>query len=519
MNEHFDFLVDKFRNKKVAILCGAGISFNSGAPTVIPYLKEFLKKMEMEQTDIDTVLSANIPFELVNEIVDITTINILKPLLTGMFSGLEPNLNHFLLANLIKKNFLNSILTTNFDTLIEQACLESNVPIDVLKLNGDFQLFDPNKIFLVKIHGCIDFPEITVGNIKLLTSNLLIPTREKVIRSLFKDGPNEVVLILGYSSSDIFDIIPIIKSIESSNKKVYIVNHTSGDKIIVEKLSLSDYDGTYCKFEGFQISTNTDILVNYIWDRLMIDVPKPPAPLIKLTLQQKLDIIFNDFEVSQKMHFCGALLRTIDLHQKSLHYLHIALSKSNDIDLIKKGKLNATISNVYFRLNQLKLSKFYLFESAKIAQELNDATGLVFMFSSLGNIFRKYGKYERSNAFYFKAGEIISKRNDSKMDSDREIASLLFNIAKNFTKIHKYEKAVSINKKAFQHAEVSGEFTLQAQILLDLAINEYNLGNRNSCYEYLGKAKEKAYKIKKNELIIGIEKFLEFVVNNDNIIQ
>ncbi len=70
----------------------------------------------------------------------------------------KPNLNHYLIARLSLLGYCKVIITTNFDTLIEQAFKEvNNSNIKVYKTQNEIRNidFDYNGTILIKIHGCV----------------------------------------------------------------------------------------------------------------------------------------------------------------------------------------------------------------------------------------------------------------------------------------------------------------------------------------------------------------------------
>src|SRR6266481_1240626 len=96
----------------------------------------------------------------------------------------EPNTTHAFLAKLAKRNYLQSIVTTNFDLLLEKALRDEHVDFAVFADEAQFQQI-PNgadRVRLIKIHGSAhDFESIRT-TITQLAKRELSEARADVIR-------------------------------------------------------------------------------------------------------------------------------------------------------------------------------------------------------------------------------------------------------------------------------------------------------------------------------------------------
>lgn len=226
------------KEKEVGIFCGAGISKNSGLPLANEIKQYILKKLPIDEKDIQEIISSNLPFEVFIEIISENTdiSRILK-----IFEIGEPNTNHILIAKLAKNGYLKTIFTTNFDLLIEKALekegLEKNkdfvVYCDEEQFSGiDFESIPDKLIRIFKIHGSVDNRESIRTTTKAIASMALSDRRMNVIRYLFSTGNHKKVLALGYSCSDEFDITPQIQSIKENRKEIIFVEHFEKGKEI-----------------------------------------------------------------------------------------------------------------------------------------------------------------------------------------------------------------------------------------------------------------------------------------------
>jgi tetratricopeptide (TPR) repeat protein len=90
-----------------------------------------------------------------------------------------------------------------------------------------------------------------------------------VIRHLFSSGEHKAVLVLGYSCSDVFDIIPQILSIQDSGIQVFFVKHSHDPNVLsIKTLSAEIGNNPFRHFFGKWIVCDTDLLIKTLWNEL-----------------------------------------------------------------------------------------------------------------------------------------------------------------------------------------------------------------------------------------------------------
>ena len=118
----------------------------------------------------------------------------------------------------------------------------------------------------MKLHGSADSEGPVLATfelVSLLGAQKVIPT----VKHLFSTGRHKAVLILGYSCSDLFDIIPAIRAIERDKRKeVFLVEHS--DKDSVEDIGEPGKGNPFEGFKGLRIRCNTDDFVSNLRRRL-----------------------------------------------------------------------------------------------------------------------------------------------------------------------------------------------------------------------------------------------------------
>ena len=230
-------ITESIKKGKLAIFCGAGISYDSGIPTVDKIIPPILDKLGMDKEEKDKVWNSSLPFEAFMQILSENSETEDFFELLEIFKKGIPNTNHIFFAKLAKAGLLKTICTTNFDTLIEQAFekekLKKNIDYQVFSKEEDFGKIDWNdKIKIIKIHGCITDKENMVVVMKRVAAQEYSEQRQTIINQIFSIGKHEDVLIFGYSCSDVFDLTLQIENVGTGKeqKSVLFLEHSFPEK-------------------------------------------------------------------------------------------------------------------------------------------------------------------------------------------------------------------------------------------------------------------------------------------------
>ncbi len=147
----------------------------------------------------------------------------------------RPNINHFILAKLLSEGV--PVITTNFDTLIEQAFHQINGDhsdeLDICLTDQHYQNTLNNKHLskkLFKIHGSFSGAftsheaEIQATTSSVRSNRIKSPKTDLLSYIL----ENHQVLFIGYSASDDLDLMPYISNVRSSEPIIWCW-HSSGN--------------------------------------------------------------------------------------------------------------------------------------------------------------------------------------------------------------------------------------------------------------------------------------------------
>ncbi|RID87039.1 hypothetical protein D1953_06905 [Peribacillus asahii] len=236
------------------------------------------------------------------------------------------------------KNKVMSVITTNYDTLIELLFSLTKESTFI----GQPQLFNPNSLELgelYKIHGCITEPDNIIitksdydnfkENAKLFSAKLL---------TLISENP---VVFIGYSINDpnmqqiLTDLVRCLShsQIESLKNHFYLIEFDSGNQELVEKQFLfkaKAYNGEETVFPISVISTD-----NYgeVYTKLSNLTPSMNINTVKQVKRIVKDIVIQSVESNQKTDdvmtiFMDDVSKLSETHQK----FAIAVGNVKDIN-------------------------------------------------------------------------------------------------------------------------------------------------------------------------------------------
>jgi len=409
------------------------------------------------------------------------------------FYGLcdKPNLQHFFLAEMIRKG--QYVLTTNFDFLIEHAILQSGVPKEEIKViitKEDFEKFyTPQNLYLnglkslYKIHGS--------------TKNIVtgIPTRDSLIATIQAFGANKEgenvfqlesfkqpafvnltknrsLVIMGYSGSDDFDIVPTLKILKDIQDIIWInyVHDDRGNELIYE-IDMKDTDN-YKELPKvdqilvdikrmnnvkrvFRVDVNTmrmvkDLLPNktevksdeffidvYDW---LLDNIKPPGILLKLYIPYKIYQGFNIY--TEAMSLLEEIFSIAERNEeKGKGWKALAL---HDMGLIYKKQGNYSEA----------LKRYE--EALRVDEQLGDVKRKATVLHSIGSIYHDQGKYPEALELYEEALNVAVQIENLKQKANflNSIGFVYYTQGNYPEALKRYEKTLGI---AEQLGDLSGK--------------------------------------------------------------
>lgn len=307
LNKLFKEIVDEISNKNVAIFFGAGLSINSGNLSVNIIIDSILESLEYDRThlfdkDIIKVLKNRTrQFEdflsRIYRDIDIETNpkqQKFERLFNSLFAVGEPNNNHLTISQLINKGYVTKVYSTNIDTHLEDCY--ANYCGEVLETfilgsstNSSAQYF--------KLHGCISKNKTILTLLDQVAEKSHVERIQKLIEDILVYGEHEIILFMGYSFSDVYDIVKVFENISISkksnlSKKIVIIAHDNKCEMYSNHITsclghelktINDYNASVNKksiptrkirFDNFPITIlkyNTDNFINYVCKKFEIE--------------------------------------------------------------------------------------------------------------------------------------------------------------------------------------------------------------------------------------------------------
>ena len=451
--------IDELLGQSLTIFCGAGISANSGIPLSKPLATEIISRLSSRRfTKGFKNAAGELPLEMLlgtlKENSDIS--EILK-----VFVNSHPNKNHIMISELAKRGIVKTLVTTNFDTLIERSFDDSGLMLnrdylvysdeeDFSKYPGDNQ---DDRVKLIKIHGTIDTPESMRTTMKQIANSLLSESRARVLRSVFTE-PAANVLVIGYSFSDNFDINPILLELDKPVSKVTVVHHLDGRvakrektgnkfEVLVSRI-LRNFD-----FEIIGVDTNE--LTDSILQKLHISSRIDPSNKRESKWEEYIDSWSSRLSDPLRALLELELARSTTYTQFLRPYsrkLKRRISKAKD-DTVVMTSLNL-LAETFTKLKKFKEAEYYLEKLGRFAQTYGNQVEYAF-YTGMGNLSIDRFELKKASDWYHKAYELSVSIGDQ-----NSVIQALKNLANLSLTEGEYESSLSFAKEASLIADQNG---------------------------------------------------------------
>ena len=369
----------KFMKEKWAVLFGAGVSIDwpSNLPSgtqlshcIADYIiLDKHKKTIFSYIDADIVKIREGHYVKFEQLVEyIFQYYESKQLLAFLGYYSSPNRNHFILSNLADNNFL--LLTTNFDTLVEDASVKINKPLAQVVFSNDTQEVPVSTSKLYKLHGTAAFFD---GIVKKHSTDTLCANIQRIIEygGIHKKTgltnflkhviENYNLIVVGYSGFDDFDISPILQSTKSTKQILWVEHSKELENKPYMVFSLPQFKGLPNSKSKLLLETiyatgsrNIDsifLLKGHTESVLSSILEDTGGGYIIPDLKQKNNINYTDeianwiqkrISFSDKIYFTTALLTFLEEHNRTISIVNKLLQR-DQIDLELNNKANGGI--------------------------------------------------------------------------------------------------------------------------------------------------------------------------------
>ncbi|MFX0061588.1 MAG: tetratricopeptide repeat protein [Candidatus Hermodarchaeota archaeon] len=359
-----------------------------------------------------------------------------------------PNFSHLFLAQMLVQG--HTVLTTNFDNLIEYALLKMGVSrkriCPVINQKTWEMEFKRKQYPIYKTHGSlIDFRtnQADLGSLKSILTLIkrnrgemfqLESWKRKVLLPFLQDHD---LIILGYSGLNDFDVIPTLWNI-SSSKRVLWVNHDP--KIAFDEAEIKLFEGressrttgmrsyedrvnqillAFSRYQTRQasdlvhITVDTGQFLDWLWRRYISSPPKESntklSPETEWLLSEHLGL-----SEANKWLLAGQIFDDRYISNRALQAYQTALRFAKDSgDQKEQGACLNNLAWFFYTQNRLEEALTYYREAFIIADQLNNQRGKVSLLKNIGWLLHKQGHFEEAFMHYQQSLDIVLKLPDS----------------------------------------------------------------------------------------------------------
>ncbi len=510
-------ICELLKNNPSTIFCGAGISADSGLPLgfgadgLIPYV---IKSLGFNDKEQEMLIHAKVPFESIVE--SMARGGGLEPLLQ-LFALGQPNYGHDFVAKMILNGYTDTVCTTNYDLLFERALEKYEVNYNRLFHDMSFKIDDWNRKIpsLLKLHGSIDEMESVSITLSRVANKFLGGDRQIAINHSFtsKDINDKyrVVLVLGYSCSDVFDITPAIKRVKDKFTKVIYINHTN------DLDEYSCYDSKEClddsaklriiekennPFSEFNntlwIRVNTNRLLEELSKKLSFDNSSKSIYNSKINWREFADrwiishttemlamrrivMLENVLELNatldrvDELSFTDNRTRAAILHRlgrfdEAIEQYNEALAYNLEHPLIVANTLS-NYGKLYTEMEKSDLAIPKFQEALKILKEYPSKEELLRTKRGLANALWRTGDIESALTIGEEACAIAEE-----IGNPKEIACCRIMLAQIYLRLNEFDKMSFHNDEAERLSELTGDIYIQGTALLNKGMFLQNSG-------------------------------------------
>lgn len=460
-------VIEELKKGNAAFLCGAGVSFHSGIPIVTQLLRKIMSELGLDKENTELLLDSNLPFESYMEsILEQTNVEDLYE----VFKNTVPSRTHKFIAKCVAEFRNPLVVTTNFDTLLEDAIQKEEesahrqLSVGVIRNIQNIDL-SGNNPKVIKIHGSIDKIEELGITLSHVASEVLMEEKTRVLQNLLKSGSHELVLVFGYSCSDIFDLCPIIESLAGDSKQIVFIEHTFDDQLIIEDINKDITKNPFQSYSGIRIKVNTDELISELFIHLFNKCPS----LTSLTTNWE-----------SKVELWGSQWKETDSKGHKISLLSFFFMKISRYDIaipfideaLEIFKLSNNFHIYYQRLQDRGLMFLNNGSYSNAERDIEESIGyfksqnlkkqLCIALNNLGGVYERLDRIDDALNCYQQSIEIIEKSNTP------DLSNLLGNRIGNIAKLHFLKKNFASSTQqleiALKLAKLEGNVSLEASM-------------------------------------------------------
>jgi tetratricopeptide (TPR) repeat protein len=466
-----------------------------------------VEALGVDEEDRELLVSSKLPFEAFIESVLMSLPRAEGPLLDIFRHGVPGTFHHFI-AELAKTGSLRSVFTTNFDLQFELALEKPGIgfvrgrDFVVHSKEEELETPDDGRFRVLKLHGSIDdVPSLrhVLGSICRQTS---LEKRQRIVRGLFERRTDtDVLLIVGYSLSDAFDIVPAIRAALPPRKLVYFVQHANAP----ENRTLRGFEAEspLCSYTGWRLVMDTGALVRTLWEALLATTYRAEGARegeASDRLRAWVSRLASE-DLPAKARAASQVCFALGRYDLARKYALRQLSTANDeAEPVLASAMLAAVAEKVAAAVPGRPSRESIERMCELAAHLEERTdiasirALAMQYTTIGENLRKCGELERAMEFHRRALRLASESG-----GQREQAFAWMNMAtvhgqsgdmaEGQAAHEHYRNVLSCSERALAVFELLGAPNEQAKCHMNSGLALNMLGERQSAVLALSRAR------------------------------
>jgi len=406
--------------------------------------------------------------------------------------SLKPNVLHRFLANLAAQGRLTTILSLNYDGLLEKAFEEEGLAAGkdflVFTREDDFRNipWDRERIRLLLLNGSLADRRDLKKNLNRLYWNGPTGFRQKVLEDLFSQGVHDQVILFEPGGSDLSSLYPCFDRLVPRGKKVIHLHHT--EVPILEDMARGRGKDPFRSFSGgIRLGLPLPLLV----DRILKECPAMdlPAGEHRTSWVEKAGRLFADGprpgEEAALLGFwlasVGEQARAVDLFEQALE------TARSSKDVKKQAVLLNGLGSSYAALKEFPEAVEYHEQALKAAQAVQDIEEQALTLACLGAVCSTLGEYHEALDYY----ERLLRLSETLRDPGLE-GRALTGVGSLCLHLKKYPRAVECFERALALAEEAKDSRTQGMHLTHLGTVYQSTGEYHQAEIYFSRARDLA---------------------------
>ena len=499
---HFTHITERLLETGSTVFAGAGLSRSAGIPFANELQSYILGSLGLSEPESWEFLRAGVPFEAFFEVL--LSISDCRSLLSVFTMG-APTRNHRLLAKLCGHGHVDTIVTTNFDTLMEDAFDSERIPFRLYVSDDDLGNIDwgGGRPRLIKLHGTIRDPDALAVTIRRVAAQQLVANRRKAIEEIFSSTRVGPCLVFGYSCSDRFDISPTIRKLNRQHCRVVYVSHNAGT-LRPSQHRLADTDPThpFVSLDADILLCSADDLIAALWAYFLHE---PPPPLLVSSIEWNAHVDEWLTDVRQQngdgftAYVAGLLQKTANKWAESNCHLHAALDKG--VPEALRSALHLALGDNHRDMGDIANASMQVQRALAVARALGQQDREAQALNSLGILAEDQKLHDIAIRNYEAALALAETTGNRELQG--KCHGNIGIALKNKTGRNNLERAVSRHRRALAIACELGDKRSEGRTLGNLGITYSDLGDKSVAQSYYHNAREIASELG-DSLHVGI---------------